>query len=114
MLVNNRLGKGYDVKVCEQCVNPPKDPAQRWESCMTLNGNWGWHAGDAIIITSTLQSHAMNHNLLGPWANPPRCSPPQTPLFAFFNRQNANFIFHDGDDKVEIWCLSAVRTPALS
>lgn len=48
MLVNNRLGKGYDVKVCEQCVNPPKDPAQRWEACMTLNGNWGWHAGDAM------------------------------------------------------------------
>lgn len=56
----------------------------------------------------------MNHNLLGPWANPPRCSPPQTPLFAFFNRQNADFMFHDGGDKVEIWCQSGVRTPALS
>lgn len=46
MMVNNRLAEGYDVKVCEQCVNPPKDPTQRWEACMTLNGNWGWHAGD--------------------------------------------------------------------
>lgn len=46
MLVNNRLADGYDVKVCEQTINPPKDPSQRWEACMTLNGNWGWHAGD--------------------------------------------------------------------
>lgn len=56
----------------------------------------------------------MNHNLLGPWTNPPRCSPPQTPLFAFFNRQNTDFMFHDGGDKVEIWCQTAVRSPALS
>jgi len=46
MLVNNRLAEGYDIKVCEQTINPPKDPKQRWEACMTLNGNWGWHAGD--------------------------------------------------------------------
>ena len=68
----------------------------------------------ATALAATLPAYAMNHNLLGPWANPPRCSPPQTPLFAFWNRQNADFMFHDGGDKVEIWCQSAVRSPALS
>lgn len=53
---------------------------------------------------------AMNHNLLMPWTNPPRCSPPQTPLFAFYNRQNADMMFRDGPGMVEIWCQAAVRT----
>ena len=57
-----------------------------------------------------LPSMAMNHNLLAPWANPPRCSPPQTPLFAFFNRANSDFMFKDGGEKVEIWCQAGVRT----
>ena len=47
MMVNNRLACGYDIMVCEQAINPPRDPEQRWESCMTLNDNWGYHAGDA-------------------------------------------------------------------
>ena len=45
ILVNNRLGGPYDVKVCEQTINPPKEGG-RWEACMTLNANWGFHAGD--------------------------------------------------------------------
>ena len=51
MMVNNRLADGYDVKVCEQTINPPKDGSVRWEACMTLNGNWGWHAGDTMWKT---------------------------------------------------------------
>ncbi|MGI5869912.1 MAG: acetylxylan esterase [Kiritimatiellia bacterium] len=68
----------------------------------------------ATAATFGIHAHAMNHNLLGPWANPPRCSPPQTPLLAFFNRQNADFMFHDGGDVVEIWCQAGVRSSALS
>ena len=43
--VNSRLGGPYDVKSCEQAINPPKD-GSRWETIMTLNNNWGYHAGD--------------------------------------------------------------------
>jgi alpha-L-fucosidase len=45
MLVNNRLGKPFDIKTCEQTVNPAA-AGQDWESCMTLNRSWGYHAGD--------------------------------------------------------------------
>lgn len=45
ILINNRLGVPYDVKVCEQTINPPANN-ENWEACMTLNDNWGWHAGD--------------------------------------------------------------------
>lgn len=45
MLINNRLGKPFDVKVSEQTINPAA-PGQDWEACMTLNDNWGYHSGD--------------------------------------------------------------------
>ncbi|WP_337748388.1 alpha-L-fucosidase [Victivallis vadensis] len=45
IILNNRLGNPFDVKVCEQTVNPPAEDRD-WEACMTLNDNWGWHAGD--------------------------------------------------------------------
>ncbi len=64
----------------------------------------------ALMAFAALSAGAMNHNLLMPWSNPPRCSPPQTPLFAFFNRKNADFMFRDGGPKVEIWCQSGVRS----
>lgn len=45
MLFNNRLGQPFDIMSCEQRINP--SPAgQDWEAIMTLNGNWGYHAGD--------------------------------------------------------------------
>lgn len=54
--------------------------------------------------------HAMNHNLLMPWTNPPRCSPPQTPLFSFCNVENDDFMFRQGGKTIEIRCQAAVRT----
>ena len=45
ILVNNRLGKPFDIKCSEQTINPAA-AGQDWEACMTLNGNWGYHAGD--------------------------------------------------------------------
>lgn len=65
-------------------------------------------AGVAAIC-GVLPSVAMNHNLLWAWANPPRCSPPQTPMFAFWNKANEDFMFRNGGDKVEVWCQATVR-----
>ncbi len=64
----------------------------------------------AATFGAVMPLEAMNHNLLWPWGNPPRCSPPQTPLFAFFNRDNADFMYRDGGEKVVIWCQAGVRT----
>jgi len=47
ILVNNRLGKPFDIKCSEQTINPAKEPGQAWEACLTLNANWGYHAGDS-------------------------------------------------------------------
>ena len=46
IMFNNRLGEPYDIKCSEQTINPAKE-GQDWEACMTLNGNWGYHAGDS-------------------------------------------------------------------
>jgi alpha-L-fucosidase len=43
ILINERNGEPFDFRNCEQTVNPKPGP---WEACMTLNSNWGWHAGD--------------------------------------------------------------------
>jgi len=63
-----------------------------------------------LAVLAAFPAAAMNHNLLSPWQNPPRCSPPQTPLFAFFNRENADFMFKGGGEKIEIWCQAGIRT----
>lgn len=44
ILINSRMGKG-DFANSEQAIRPPAD-GSAWEACMTLNGNWGYHAGD--------------------------------------------------------------------
>ncbi len=64
----------------------------------------------AAALCSGMTLCAMNHNLPWAWSNPPRCSTPQTPLFAFFNRENADFMFRNGGDRIEVWCQAAVRT----
>ena len=46
MLINERNGAPWHIHISEQAINPPKRPDVRWEACMTLNDNWGWHAGD--------------------------------------------------------------------
>ncbi len=45
ILVNNRLGAPFDIQCCEQAITPAT-AGQAWEACMTLNDNWGYHAGD--------------------------------------------------------------------
>jgi len=46
ILISARNGSPYDFSVCEQAIVPPKDD-RLWEACMTLNDNWGYHAGDS-------------------------------------------------------------------
>lgn len=45
MLINERNGEPSHVHICEQAIRPGK-PGKLWEACMTLNDNWGHHAGD--------------------------------------------------------------------
>ena len=44
IIVNNRLGNPFDIKTCEQTVNPAKGTP--WEACLTLNESWGYNATD--------------------------------------------------------------------
>ena len=46
IIVNNRLGGPFDIKTCEQTVNPPADENQWWEACLTLNDSWGYTPND--------------------------------------------------------------------
>ena len=43
ILINERNGAGFDFRISEQSVN--QKPGA-WEASLTLNDNWGWHAGD--------------------------------------------------------------------
>lgn len=52
ILISNRNGKPYDFKCCEQAIVPERD-GMPWEACMTLNGHWGYHAGDDNYKTPT-------------------------------------------------------------
>jgi alpha-L-fucosidase len=45
LLINERNGPPSHVKISEQAIRSPKEDGP-WEACMTLNDNWGWHAGD--------------------------------------------------------------------
>ncbi len=45
LLINERNGPPSHVHVSEQAIRAPREDVP-WEACMTLNDNWGWHAGD--------------------------------------------------------------------
>ena len=44
VLVTERNGEPWDIAISEQAIKARTGTA--WEACMTLNGNWGYHAGD--------------------------------------------------------------------
>lgn len=56
---------------------------------------------------------SMTHNLNWPWGDPPRCSPPQSPLFAFYNHAKMDFLF-ETEPEVELWCQVGIRASALT
>lgn len=54
ILTNNRLGGGYqgDTKTPEQRIPPNGLPGEDWETCMTMNGTWGYSKFDHDWKTS--------------------------------------------------------------
>jgi len=46
ILINNRSRLSEDFETPEQHIAAPSDPKRMWESCMTMNDNWGYSAGD--------------------------------------------------------------------
>ncbi len=69
MLITERNGPPFDIHVSEQAIKPAA-PGQPWESCLTLNENWGYHAGDSNykssrqVIELLLTTAASGGNLL--------------------------------------------------
>lgn len=75
ILINERNGAPYDYCCAEQTLNPKPGP---WEACITLNDNWGYHAGDhnwkspRQVIHSLITTARNSGNLLlniGPYAD---------------------------------------------
>jgi alpha-L-fucosidase len=48
IIINNRLGGGYkgDSETPEQFIPPTGYPGRDWETCMTMNGTWGYKSYD--------------------------------------------------------------------
>ena len=48
LILNNRLGGGYkgDTETPEQFIPPQGYPGRDWETCMTMNGTWGFKSDD--------------------------------------------------------------------
>ena len=74
-IVNDRVGKKTtadgDYSTPEQEIpDPDKVPSRDWESCVTMNGNWGYKVGDENwktpqwIITTLLDVASKGGNLL--------------------------------------------------
>lgn len=45
IVINNRSRTPEDHDTPEQHI-AASPPGRAWETCMTMNGSWGWHAGD--------------------------------------------------------------------
>jgi alpha-L-fucosidase len=69
ILITERNGPPWHIKVCEQAIHAPKEVVP-WEACMTLNDNWGWHAGDTCwkpardVVKMLCETAAGGGNLL--------------------------------------------------
>jgi len=48
IILNNRLGGGFkgDTETPEQFIPPQGYPGRDWETCMTMNGTWGFKRDD--------------------------------------------------------------------
>ncbi|HTO71147.1 MAG TPA: alpha-L-fucosidase [Myxococcota bacterium] len=58
ILLNDRLPGEGDFDTPEQFI-PPKPPARRWETCMTMNESWGWAPGDAHYKSERALVHGL-------------------------------------------------------
>jgi alpha-L-fucosidase len=62
LVVNNRLGGGFkgDSETPEQKIPPQGYPGRDWETCMTINGTWGFKSCD----TDFKSTETLLHNLV--------------------------------------------------
>ena len=62
LVVNNRLGGGFkgDSETPEQKIPPQGFPGRDWETCMTINGTWGYKSYD----TNFKSTATLLHNLV--------------------------------------------------
>ncbi len=58
ILINERLPGHGDFLTPEQFV-PPTPPAQRWETCFTMNDSWGWNPDDTDYKSPRAIVHAL-------------------------------------------------------
>lgn len=58
ILINNRLPGCGDFDTPEQFI-PATAPAQRWESCLTMNESWGWNPDDTNYKSPRAIVHAV-------------------------------------------------------
>lgn len=69
LLINERNGEPCHIKICEQAIRPAPAGVP-WEACMTLNDNWGYHAGDTNwksprqVIQMLVETASKSGNLL--------------------------------------------------
>ncbi len=59
LIWNNRLGGGYpgDTETPEQHIPPQGFPGKDWETCMTINGTWGYKSNDTNFKSTTVLLH---------------------------------------------------------
>jgi len=58
ILINNRSGLPEDFDTPEQCIIPSKR-GRLWESCMTMNNQWGYFAVDSLWKSSKQLIHCL-------------------------------------------------------
>jgi alpha-L-fucosidase len=46
IIINDRVGVGGDFATPEQTIPPNGISSKNWETCMTMNGTWGYRSGD--------------------------------------------------------------------
>jgi alpha-L-fucosidase len=69
ILINDRSRLPEDMDTPEQHVKA-SPPDRAWETCLTTNGSWGWHAGDTewkpvqTLIQTLIQTASGGGNLL--------------------------------------------------
>lgn len=69
IIVNDRSRVPEDHDTPEQHIRA-SSPDRAWETCMTMNGSWGWHAGDSQwkstgeLIATLARVNSLGGNLL--------------------------------------------------
>ncbi|MGN6726554.1 MAG: alpha-L-fucosidase [Tepidisphaeraceae bacterium] len=72
IIVNNRLGGGFrgDTETPEQHIPPQGYPGRDWETCMTINGTWGYKSYDtnfkstAVLLRNLIDIASKGGNYL--------------------------------------------------